>query len=222
MSYPELDALEAQGKELVALVGELEPDDFARPTRCEGWNVMDVVAHVVASADRIGELLEIDAAGREANTDRTRWWRMPDRTDPKVIADGAKQVAATISAEEAPSRIEDAVSEFLTRFRKVDPDTVIGNEWRTLTARELAANRCLELGVHSMDIGHATLRGERIHPDAAAIVADILRSLLEDPLPVGMGWDPRTFILTGMGRRELLSNERFVLGPLAVRFPLVR
>src|SRR5918996_6166937 len=101
MSYPELDALEAQAKELSALAGELEDEDFDRPTRCEGWNVLDVVAHVVASADRIGGLLETDRQGRAPNTDRVRWWRMPDRTDPKVIFDGAKQVAAQIPAADA-------------------------------------------------------------------------------------------------------------------------
>ena len=75
--------------------------------------------------------------------------------------------------------------------------------------------------MHSMDIGHATLRGERVHPDAVPVITGILDGLLDAKLPVGLGWDPRTFILTGTGRRHLLRNERFVLGPLAAKFPLL-
>jgi len=73
-----------------------------------------------------------------------------------------------------------------------------------------------------MDLSHATLRGERITPEAQEVVVGILDTLLGEPLPAGLGWDPRTYILTGTGRRELLNNERFVLGPLADRFPLLR
>ena len=86
---------------------------------------------------------------------------------------------------------------------------------------EFVASRVLEFGVHTMDIGHATLRGERIHPDAAQIVTEILDGRLGAELPKGLGWDTRTFILTGTGRRPLESNERFVLGPLAAKFPLL-
>jgi hypothetical protein len=37
-----------------------------------------------------------------------------------------------------------------------------------------------------------------------------------------MGWDARTFILSGTGRRRLEPNERFALGELASKFPLLR
>jgi hypothetical protein len=87
---------------------------------------------------------------------------------------------------------------------------------------EFVASRVLEFGVHTMDLGHATLRGERIHPDAAQIVKEILDGRLGAELPKGMGWDTRTYILSGTGRRRLESNERFALGPLAEKFPLLR
>jgi hypothetical protein len=90
-----------------------------------------------------------------------------------------------------------------------------------MTFGELVATRVLEFGVHSMDISHATLRGERIHPDAVSIITEILHGLLGADLPVGMGWDGRTFILAGTGRRRLEPNERFTLGPLAAKFPLL-
>jgi hypothetical protein len=66
------------------------------------------------------------------------------------------------------------------------------------------------------------LRGERVHPDAVPVIAGILQGLLAAPLPAGIGWDARTFILSGTGRRRLEPNERFALGALASRFPLLR
>jgi hypothetical protein len=98
----------------------------------------------------------------------------------------------------------------------------VGAESRTVRADELAGSRVLEFGVHTMDLGHATLRGERITPDAARFVAAILDVLLDARLPHGLGWDTRTYILTGTGRRELEPNERYALGPLATKFPLMR
>jgi uncharacterized protein (TIGR03083 family) len=37
--------------EFVALLTTLEPEDWTRPTRCEGWTVADVAAHVLAWED---------------------------------------------------------------------------------------------------------------------------------------------------------------------------
>src|SRR5580693_8654208 len=42
-----------------ALIGPLDAADWARPTRCEGWAVRDVAAHVVGSiADVVSGQLE--------------------------------------------------------------------------------------------------------------------------------------------------------------------
>ena len=45
MHTGETDALVAQFGDLIALVGELSEEDFARPTRCPGWSVAELVAH---------------------------------------------------------------------------------------------------------------------------------------------------------------------------------
>jgi hypothetical protein len=119
--------------------------------------------------------------------------------------------------------LESAIHDALTGIRDIPSDRVIKRSGHPrMTFGEFVASRVLEFGVHTMDISHATLRGERIHPDAAEIVREILDGLLGSSLPKGMGWDTRTYILTGTGRRRLESNERFVLGPLAGKFPLLR
>ena len=231
MSAP-LGALEAQTKELVALVGELGDDDWDRSSRCEGWTVRELVAHCEgmmqrlvganiepvegpAESDRVG-YYTYDPEGRREGED-------PDKTFSEHIRDRVIDEAGGRSGDEIRASLEAAASEMLTRVRDVDADRVIKRSGHPkLTFGDFVATRVLEFGVHSMDIGHATLRGERVHPDAVPVITGILDGLLAAPLPRAIGWDPRTYILTGTGRRHLLSNERFVLGPLAERFPLLR
>jgi uncharacterized protein (TIGR03083 family) len=53
MNGPEVAALAAQLDELIALVGELSEEDFARPTRCPGWSVAELVAHCEGMLHRL-------------------------------------------------------------------------------------------------------------------------------------------------------------------------
>src|SRR6266496_4837517 len=74
MHSPEVDALTAQLGALVALVGELSEEDFARPTRCPGWSVAELVAHCEGILLRlVGEnAKEVDG---EAEIDRVGYYR---------------------------------------------------------------------------------------------------------------------------------------------------
>jgi uncharacterized protein (TIGR03084 family) len=61
-----VSALAAEEAELSALLAGLGPDDWHRPTRCEGWDVADVVLHLAqtnemavgSATDRYGEVLD--------------------------------------------------------------------------------------------------------------------------------------------------------------------
>jgi uncharacterized protein (TIGR03084 family) len=61
-----VDALAAEQAELSALLADLAGDDWHRPTRCEGWDVADVVLHLIqtnemavgSATDRYGEVLD--------------------------------------------------------------------------------------------------------------------------------------------------------------------
>jgi hypothetical protein len=131
--------------------------------------------------------------------------------------------AGARSGSELRDALAAAAEEMIAHVRDIPADRVIKRSGHAkLAFREFVATRVLEFGVHSMDIGHATLRGERVHPDAVPVITGILDGLLAAPLPKAIGWDPRTYVLTGTGRRHLLHNERYVLGPLADKFPLLR
>jgi len=228
----EIDALEAQCKELSALLGELSDEDWERPTRCPGWTVKELVAHCEGMLARlVGEnsqevegSAEIDRVGYYGyDPDGPREGEDPDKTFSEVIRERVIDEVGGRSSDELRESLERAIEIALQGVREIPPERVIKRSGHPrMRFDEFVASRVLECGVHTMDLGHATLRGERIHPDAAQIVTEILDGRLGADLPKGMGWDTRTYILSGTGRRRLESNERFALGPLAAKFPLLR
>jgi uncharacterized protein (TIGR03083 family) len=229
---PEVDALEAQCKELSALIGELGDDDWTRASRCPGWTVRELVAHcegmmhrlVGANIEPVEGAAESDRAGYYTyDPDGQREGESADKTFSEHVRDRVIDEAGDRPGPVIAESLASAIDAMLAAVREIDPDRVIKRSGHPkLPFREFVATRVLEFGVHSMDIGHATLRGERVHLDAVPIITGILDGLLDAPLPVGLGWDARTFILTGTGRRRLERNERFILGPLATKFPLLR
>jgi uncharacterized protein (TIGR03083 family) len=217
-----LTVLSAQCSQLLSLIDEFSDADWERPTRCPPMDVRELVVHVGQAATGTARLAELDASGREPNVDRARWWVSPSRRPPAEILANAQRAASDLDAAGAAQLARERIDLMLATFGRRRPDDVVGTETRTVRADELAGSRVLEFGIHTMDLGHATLRGERITPEAATFVTGILNVLLDAPLPAGLGWDARTYILSGTGRRELEPNERFALGPLAAKFPLLR
>lgn len=227
----EIDALEAQCALLSALLDELDDSDWDRSTRCPGWTVKELTAHcegmlqrlVGANAEEVEGNPEIDRVGYYGyDPDGPREGEDPSKTFSEVIQERVIDEAGGRSGAEIRSSLEKAIGAALKGVRKVPGDRVIKRSGHPrMRFDEFIASRVLEFGVHTMDVSHATLRGERIHPDAAQIVKEILDGRLNAELPTGLGWDTRTYILSGTGRRRLESNERFVLGPLAAKFPLL-
>lgn len=227
----EIEALEAQSEELLALLGELSDEEWERPTRCPGWTVKELVAHCEGMLDRlIGEHSqpvegepEIDRVGYYGyDPDGPREGEDPKRTFSEVIRDRVIDEVGGRGPAELRDAIASSTARTLAAVGDIPADRVIKRSGHPrMRFGEFIASRVLEFGVHTMDLGHATLRGERIVPEAAQIVKEILDGRLGAELPIGLGWTTRTYILSGTGRRRLESNERFVLGALAEKFPLL-
>jgi uncharacterized protein (TIGR03083 family) len=227
----EIEALEAQCKILSTLLAELSDEDWDRPTRCPGWTVKELAAHcegmlsrlVGANAEEVEGPAEIDRVGYYAyDPDGPREGEDSDKTFSEVIRERVVDEVGGRDGETLSASIDEAIDNAMKGVREIPADRVIKRSGHPkMPFGEFVASRVLEFGVHTMDLGHATLRGERIHPDAAQIVKEILDGRLGSELPRGLGWTTRTYILSGTGRRRLESNERFVLGPLAAKFPLL-
>jgi uncharacterized protein (TIGR03083 family) len=232
MRSHEAEALVAQLGGLITVVGELSDEDFARVTRCPGWSVAELVAHCEGILHRlVGE--NARAVEGEAEIDRVGYYRYDpdgpregedsDQTFSEIIRDRVIDEVGGRNGEQLRASLEGAVSDALRGIREIPSERVIKRSGHPrMTFGEFVASRNVEFGVHTMDIAHAVGRPERVQPSAAAIITGILDSLLGEPVPDSLRWDATSYILTGTGRRALEPDELVKLGPLAVRFPLLR
>ena len=228
----EVDALASQLGGLISLVGRLSEVDFARPTRCPGWSVVEVVAHCEGMLVRlVGENAQPVRGGAEI--DRVGYYRYdpdgpregedPGKTFSEVIHDRVIEEAGGRSGEQLRASLVGAVDDALRGVAEIPAERVIKRSGHPPMAfGEFVASRSLEFGVHAMDIAHAVGRPERVEPAAEAIITGILDGLLGESVPEVLGWNATTYILSATGRRELETDELVKLGPLAHKFPLLR
>jgi uncharacterized protein (TIGR03083 family) len=228
---PELHALTDQLDELRALVAGLDDGDFARPTRCPGWTVAELVAHcegmllrlVRENAQPVSVAAEIDRVGyyryepHEPRDDAD-----PEKTFAEVVRDRVIDEVGGRSGDELRASLEAAIVGAIEGAREIPAARVIRRSGHPpITYGEFVASRHLEFGVHTMDVADAVGEPERVAPASAVIITGMLDALLGAPLPATLEWDATTYILTGTGRRSITSREQAVLGGLAERFPLL-
>jgi uncharacterized protein (TIGR03083 family) len=232
MQGPTVDALTSQLRALSALVAALSEDDFARPTRCPGWNVAELVAHcegilirlVGENAQPVAGTAEIDRVGYyRYDPDGPREGEDPAKTFSEIIQKRVIEEVAGRTCSQLKVALDRSVAGALRGIDAISAERVIKRAGhQRMTFGEFVASRNLELGVHTMDIANAVGAPEQADPAAAGIITSILEGLLGEPPPPQLRWDGTTFILTGTGRRELTAEERRILGPLARRVPLLR
>ena len=216
----------------MALIGELTDDDWARPTRCPGWTVAELVAHCEGMLHRlVGE--NAAEVGGKPEIDRVGYYRYdpvgpregedPSKSFSEVIRDRVIDEVGGRSGAALRASAEEAVEAALRGLEAIPAERVIKRSGHPrMTFGEFVASRNLEFGVHTMDIAAAVGKDERVHPQAAPIITGILDGLLGNQLPAAVGWDTITYILAGTGRRPLTDDDRARLGPLAERFPLLQ
>jgi uncharacterized protein (TIGR03083 family) len=231
MEGPDFDALASQLGELRSLVAGLREDDFARPTRCPGWSVAELVAHCEGILIRlVGENAQPVAGGAEI--DRVGYYRYdpggprqgekPDKTFSQIIQERVIKEVAGRTPSQLKASLNGALEGALGGVGTIPVERVIKRSGHPrMTYGEFVASRNVEFGVHTMDIADAVGAPEHVHPAAGAVIVGILDGLLGEPLPAGLGWDTTMFILSGTGRREISADERQTLGPMAQRFPLL-
>jgi uncharacterized protein (TIGR03083 family) len=140
------DLMDTEAARLDAYFSTLGPDEWAKPSRCKGWSVRDVLAHLTASEDYNHASLEgtvsafLAAWGEKGATDLTTAneigiRELDDRSTDQLIADWR-------------------VSNALTRdkFRERDGDNV-DTSVGAYPARWQAFHLAFELAVHADDVG---------------------------------------------------------------------
>ena len=104
---PVLDDLVAQQAELAGLLASLDDDGWARPSRCAGWSIADVVLHIaqtnemaIASCDgRFDDQTGTPLTGLFLIDRKQTVLMNPRNGFPAPVADPAQAVASLIKGE---------------------------------------------------------------------------------------------------------------------------
>jgi uncharacterized protein (TIGR03084 family) len=146
-----VDALQAQQAELTALLEPLDEAGWARPTPCEGWDVADVVLHLVqtnvmaqASTDGrfdhgLAELVEGLPPSVDVDEGAARMVERDRGVPPEALLDRWRREAEHLAAS----------------LRAGDPDEKVTWVAGQLRRRTLATTRLAETWIHTGDVAAA-------------------------------------------------------------------
>ncbi len=148
---PVVGDLAAQHAELAALLEDLSDAGWGAPTRCEGWDVSDVVLHL-AQTD---ELAVASATGRfaEAAAEMSRGGE-----GVRSIDDGAATMVALergLSNRQVFERWSEGASVLVDVVETMDLSARVTWVAGDLSARTLATTRLAETWIHSGDVADA-------------------------------------------------------------------
>jgi uncharacterized protein (TIGR03083 family) len=154
-STEEFFAMQRVVNELFALLDGLPAFDWERATRCPPLDVRALVAHIAGSFAFVRTWLSASPKG-PARIDRSTMWRsLPDET-PRNVVQAAAATSEGKSATEVDKGLRTAVQRFIETAASVSPEQLaacpmFGDDF-VLSARDVVANRVLEVGVHLLDI----------------------------------------------------------------------
>jgi uncharacterized protein (TIGR03084 family) len=154
-----IDDLAAQHAELRSLVERCTEDDWSRQTPCEGWDVADVLLHLVQTDE-----LAVASARGELDRFRNGFLGTRDETSLSVDAAAAAQVEVErgIGGAAITARWEQSSASLLAELRAGDPHRRVMWIAGQLSLHTLAATRLAESWIHTGDI--ATALGVELAP----------------------------------------------------------
>ena len=147
-----LVALASQHAELAEIIDRCTNGDWERPTRCEGWDVASVVAHLALTD-------ESAMASARGEFDRHRDGLLGRREHQTVSVDDA--AAAQVDAERGAGgdairqRWHDASEAMRVAFHAGDPHQRVTWVAGKLSLQTLATTRLSECWIHTGDIAYA-------------------------------------------------------------------
>lgn len=196
-------------------------DELARPSRCAGWSVADVVVHLLGDAQRT---LVACATPTEAlaTTDSVGYWRdWAVERDPDQQAREAAFTRTWASAYRPDGlrrHWRDTAEAAVRALAARRADERVRTQGYAIAVGALERTLVVETVVHHLDCLRE-LPGQPAPPAAAlALVLEDFSALAGVRLPAGddVGW-----VLRGAGRLPLQAGDRAALGAAADRFPLL-
>ncbi len=210
-----IGAFASESERLVEVLRGLGPADWARPTACQPWTVVQLMGHVLVATGRILGVLDEDSPV-EAMVTAAGYYR------PDVRFSTEANAARVALGQERAAAVGDPaalVAEFDTAWRDVDrlcrresPDRVIvTRHGDAMLLTDFLITRIVELGLHGLDLAAALERRPWITRPAIRVLTPLLLSSAGSGAGVEavavFGWDDVTLLRKVTGRDPLTADE---------------
>lgn len=206
---------------LLAAVGELREEDFARPSGCRGWLVRDLVCHLVIDAQDVLITLATPAEA-EPTRDAVTYWEVSDTPpsgDDPLDALTVRLAAAYEEPRLLTFHLDDVGSAAGRAARLADPALRVETRDVVLTAGDYLGAYVLEWTLHHLDLGAHLPHLPGPPAEGASRSREMLEKIAGTPFPAS--FSDEDALLVGTGRRAPTDAERAELGELAGRLPFV-
>jgi uncharacterized protein (TIGR03083 family) len=223
MEYPGmLETLSEECRRAAAALAGRPEQDYERATRCPGWDVKALLAHLWRDVDRLADSLAAEP-GPEPTADGVTYFRAYDPVgDAPLISERTIEIADRFgTGAELLTSFEEHWPACVAAVRDLPGDRLVRTRIATIRLEEFTRTRVLEAAVHGLDLAEALRVEPWLTPEGAGVTGAILTSLLGVRPPPDLGWHAVDFIEKGTGRRPLSLHDRDELGGLADRFPLL-
>lgn len=208
---------------VTTVIADLGEEDRRRPTRCRGWSVDALVAHLLQDAQRALVALASEVH-REPDTDSVSYWRSWNPTADPAGRDASARFASRLgsaygSIESLAGHWAHTMQAAVRAAARAEPNASVSTQQHVLSVADLCRTLVVEAVVHHLDLV-ADLPDAPL-PAAAplAVARSTLDALWDRPAPAE--WDAATYVLKATGREPLTDTERDELGAGAARLPLL-
>lgn len=221
-----LAALLDESGALSAVLRQVDPGDFGHPTNCPPWNLNELVVHIAMSI-HLGDDDELPAATPHSGVmTAADYYRRPERDTAdyrQSNVDRTQKAASDILARRSAARWFDEVSQdTVKRLSRLDLGRLVQIPGcGPMKLADWVVTRVMSVAAHGLDVALTLGLQPWTGRPALQVTRPVLVSLLGVEPPARLGWDDRTLLAAGTGRRALTSDERAVLGSLQDRFPLL-
>jgi hypothetical protein len=210
-------ALRIAYSDLSTIALSLGEADSWRPTRCLGWTVRDLLAHLLGDAQRGLVALATPAPG-PPDRDAVTWWT-------GGAGQGALRGLRSLRAIAGAWELADLARAFAETTRAVvglaartPPTAVVAAGDHALHVEDVLATLAVEAAVHHLDLV-ADLHRPGPRPEPLAVVRRTLDGLAGRPAPDD--WPDDRWALLGTGRVPPGGVERRFLTAAGVHLPLL-
>ncbi|MFJ1796417.1 maleylpyruvate isomerase N-terminal domain-containing protein [Kitasatospora griseola] len=203
-------AFRAEAGALGAALTGLGAGEWARPTRCEPWTVVELLAHVRVAVGRVEAMLAAPEPER-AEVTAVGYYRPDERFDAATnrarialardTAGGDTEAVAAFERtwQGVAARFEEETEARVVRTRHGDP----------MLLTEFTITRVVELAVHGLDLADALDRPAWLTDEASDVLEELLLTDVDGAsVRAALGWDRATLLRKATGRAELDAVEQ--------------